>query len=392
MMKEVYITHAKRTAVSGFLGGLSNVPAPLLGANVIKAILAESGIDPQYFNDLILGQVLTGGSGQNPARQSLIHAGLPKELTATTINKVCGSGLKAVALAANSVKAGEGDLILAGGQENMSQSMHGMNIRNGNKFGNAKLVDLMMHDGLTDAFSGQIMGITAENIAEQFGIGRQDQDQLAYNSQMKAARAQKSGKFKDEIVPISVQNKKETINIDQDEGIRANTTIETLGKLKAAFKNDGTVTAGNSSTINDGAACLLVASAESVKKHNLTPIARIVSYASCGVNPTIMGIGPVPASRLALEKAGWQAGDLDLIEANEAFAVQAEYVNRQMKWDTAKVNVNGGAIALGHPIGASGARILVTLLHEMKRSKANKALATLCIGGGMGISMCLERS
>ena len=389
-MKEVYITHGKRTAVGSFLGSLSEMSAPLIGAEVIKAILAESELDPKLFDEIILGQVIAGGSGQNPARQSLIHAGMPIEVPATTINKVCGSGLKAVALAANAIRAGQSDLIIAGGQENMSLGMHGGYIRGGTKFGEIKLTDFMMYDGLTDTFSGQMMGITAENISAKFNISREAQDQLALSSQLKASKAQMNGKFKDEIVPIQIQKKKESFIFDQDEGIRGNSNMEGLTKLKPAFKADGTVTAGNSSTINDGAACVLVASEEAVKKHKLIPIARIVSYASCGVDPSIMGTGPVPASKLALAKAGWKVEDLDLIEANEAFAAQAEYVNRQMKWDINKVNVNGGAVAIGHPIGASGARILVTLLHEMRRSIAKRALATLCIGGGMGIAMCLE--
>jgi acetyl-CoA C-acetyltransferase len=389
-MKEVYITHARRTAVGSFLGGLSEMSAPLIGSEVVKAILAESRLDPKLFDEIILGQVITGGSGQNPARQTLIHAGMPIELPATTINKVCGSGLKAVALAANSIRAGQADLILAGGQENMSLGMHGGYLRGGSKFGDIKLTDFMMYDGLTDAFSGQMMGITAENISEKFNISREAQDQLALSSQLKASKAQISGKFKDEIVPIQIHKKKESFIFDQDEGIRGNSNMEGLAKLKPAFKTNGTVTAGNSSTINDGAACVLVASEEAVKKYKLVPIAKIVSYASCGVDPSIMGTGPVPASKLALEKAGWNVEDLDLIEANEAFAAQAEYVNQKMKWDISKVNINGGAIAIGHPIGASGARILVTLLHEMRRSAAKKALATLCIGGGMGIAMCLE--
>jgi acetyl-CoA C-acetyltransferase len=342
------------------------------------------------FNEVILGQVITGGSGQNPARQSSIYAGMPIELPAMTINKVCGSGLKAVALAANAIRVGEADLIIAGGQENMSLGMHGSYMRGGNKFGDTKLIDFMMYDGLTDVFSGEMMGITAENIASKFKISRQVQDQLALSSQLKAAKAQKEGKFKDEIVPIEVQLKKGNVIFAEDEGIRASSTIEGLGKLKPALKSDGIVTAGNSSTINDGAAGVIVASASAVKKYKLEPIARIISYAQYGVDPSIMGTGPVPASKSALVKAGWKVQDLDLIEANEAFAVQAEYVNQQMKWDIEKVNVNGGAIALGHPIGASGARVLVTLLHEMKRQQAKKGLTTLCIGGGMGIAMCLE--
>jgi len=320
----------------------------------------------------------------------VIKAGLPIEIPAMTINKVCGSGLKAVALAASAIRAGDGEVFIAGGQENMSLGMHGSYMRGGNKFGDTKLTDFMMYDGLTDAFSKEMMGITAENIATKFTISRKCQDELALSSQSKALAAQKDGKFQDEIVPIEVKHRKETVIFAEDEGIRPETTLEKLSKLKPAFKEDGTVTAGNSSTINDGAACLLVVSEAALKKYNLTPLARIVSYAQCGVDPALMGTGPVPASKKALSAAGWNPLDLDLIEANEAFAVQAEYVNRQMGWDVAKLNVNGGAIALGHPIGASGARILVTLLHEMKRSGAKKALASLCIGGGMGIAMCLE--
>ena len=391
-MKTVYITHAQRSATGTFLGSLSEMSAPLIGAEVIKAILASSKIDPNSLDEVILGQVITGGSGQNPARQTVIHSGLPIELPAFTINKVCGSGLKAVSLAFNSIKSGDANLILAGGQENMSLGMHGAYMRLGRKFGDVKFTDFMMYDGLTDAFSNQMMGITAENIAEKFGISREVQDQFALNSQLKAFRAQEAGKFKDEIVPIEIKRKKEIFTFDKDEGIRGDSSMEALAKLIPAFKTGGSVTAGNSSTINDGAACMLVASEEALKQHNLTPIAKIVSYAACGVDPNFMGTGPVPASQLALKKAGWTIDDLDLIEANEAFAVQGEYVNRQMKWDVNKVNVNGGAIALGHPIGASGGRVLVSLLHEMKRSNARKALVTLCIGGGMGIAMCLERA
>ncbi|MDP4708521.1 MAG: acetyl-CoA C-acetyltransferase [Rickettsiaceae bacterium] len=389
-MQEVYITQAKRTAVGSFLGGLSTVPAHMLGAEIIKAILQDSKLEPAIIDEVILGQVLTGGSGQNPARQSVIHAGMPITSPAMTINKVCGSGLKAVALAANAIRAGEGELIIAGGQENMSLAMHASYLRAGRKFGNVELIDMMMYDGLTDVFSGAMMGITAENIADKFKISREDQDQFALASHLKAAEAQRDGKFKNEIVPIEITVKKDKILFANDEGIRSDSTIAALAKLRSAFKSDGSVTAGNSSTINDGAAGVLVASEAAVKKYKLTPIARIVSHAQCGVEPSIMGTGPVPASQKALTKAGWTVSDLDIIEANEAFAVQAEYVNRQMKWDVNKVNINGGAIALGHPIGASGARVLVTLLHEMQRSKAKKALATLCIGGGMGIAMCLE--
>jgi acetyl-CoA C-acetyltransferase len=391
-MQEVYLANAKRTAVGSFLKSISEISAPKLGAHVIKAILAESKLDPKLIDEVILGQVITGGSGQNPARQTSIYSGLPIELPAVTINKVCGSGLKSIIFAANSIKAEQAGLIIAGGQENMSLGMHGNYIRGGNKFGDAKLIDFMMYDGLTDVFSGQMMGITAENIVKKFGIDRISQDTLALNSQLKAAKAQEQGKFKEEIVPIKIERKNESFVFDQDEGIRGNSTMEGLAKLKPAFTADGTVTAGNSSTINDGAAALIVASGQMVKTQGLTPLARIVSYASCGVDPDIMGTGPIPASKLALKKAGWNVNDLDLIEVNEAFAAQAEYVNRQMEWDTNKVNVCGGAIALGHPIGASGTRLVVTLLHEMKRSNAKKSLVTLCIGGGMGIAMCLEHA
>lgn len=390
-MQEVYITHAKRTAIGSFLGSLSNIPAYELGALVIKAILEESKIDYKAIDEVILGQVITGGCGQNPARQSVVKAGLPISIPAMTINKVCGSGLKSVALAASAIRAGDADVIIAGGQENMSLGMHGSYMRGGSKFGDTKLIDFMMYDGLTDSFSQETMGITAENIADQFSIDRQAQDELALASQLKASKASKDGKFIDEIVPIDVTKRKERVIFDTDEGIRGSSTIEGLSALKPAFRKDGSVTAGNSSTINDGASVLLVVSASALKKYNLTPIAKIVSYASAGVEPAIMGTGPVPSSKAALLKAGWDVKDLDIIEANEAFAVQAEYVNRQMQWDINKVNINGGAIALGHPIGASGARILTSLVHEMKRSDAKKALATLCIGGGMGIAMCLER-
>ncbi len=389
-MQEVYITHAKRTAIGGFLGSLSNFSAPELGSFVLKSIMEESGVGKEFIDEVILGQVITGGSGQNPARQALIQSGLSIKIPALTINQVCGSGLKAVTLAANAIRAGESEIMIAGGQENMSRSMHGSYMRGGSKFGDTKLTDFMMYDGLTDAFSGEMMGITAENIASKFDIDRLHQDKLALASQIKAFEASQSGKFKDEIVPIEIQKKSEKIIFDFDEGIRGNSTIEGLSALKPAFKKEGSVTAGNSSTINDGAAALLIASSAAAKKYNLKPIARIVSHSSCGVDPSIMGTGPVPASKSALKKAGWNAEDLDVIEANEAFAVQAEYVNRQMQWDVSKVNINGGAIALGHPIGASGARVLTTLVYEMKRSHAKKGLATLCIGGGMGIAMCLE--
>ncbi len=390
-MREVFITHAKRTAVGSFLGSLSQIPAPVLGASVIKAILDDSKLDNKLISEVILGQVITGGSGQNPARQTAIKAGIDTSVPAVTINKVCGSGLKAVSIAANAIACKQADLIIAGGQENMSLGMHGTYIRGGKKFGDEKLIDFMMYDGLTDVFSGVAMGITAENIAKKFNISREMQDEFAVKSQAKAAAAQKNGRFKNEIVPIEIQIKKETKIFDYDEGVRGDSSLKVLSKLRPAFDPTGTVTAGNASTINDGAAAVLVASEEAVKKYNLDPIARIVSTGMCGVDPSIMGTGPVPASKLALLRAGWNIDDLDLIEANEAFAVQACYVNEQMKWDTSKVNVNGGAVAIGHPIGASGARVLVTLLHEMQKISAKKTLATLCIGGGMGIAMCFEK-
>jgi acetyl-CoA C-acetyltransferase len=390
-MREVFITHAKRTAVGSFLGSLSQIPAPALGASVIKAILDDSKLDNKLISEVILGQVITGGSGQNPARQTAIKAGIDTSVPAVTINKVCGSGLKAVSIAANAIACKQADLIIAGGQENMSLGMHGTYIRGGKKFGDEKLIDFMMYDGLTDVFSGVAMGITAENIAKKFNISREMQDEFAVKSQAKAAAAQKNGRFKNEIVPIEIQIKKETKIFDYDEGVRGDSSLKVLSKLGPAFDPTGTVTAGNASTINDGAAAVLVASEEAVKKYNLDPIARIVSTGMCGVDPSIMGTGPVPASKLALLRAGWNIDDLDLIEANEAFAVQACYVNEQMKWDTSKVNVNGGAVAIGHPIGASGARVLVTLLHEMQKISAKKTLATLCIGGGMGIAMCFEK-
>jgi acetyl-CoA C-acetyltransferase len=388
--KAIYITHAKRTATGSLLGCLSTIPAFKLGSTVIKSILDESKINSSLVNEVILGQVVTGGAGQNPARQSLIDAGIPKEIPAFTINKVCGSGLKSVILAMQSISIGYNDLVISGGQENMSLGMHGVYMRSAHKFGNITLVDLMQYDGLTDFFSNIPMGITAENVAKQFNISRNEQDLFALSSHEKASRAQSLGYFKNEIVPVEVTNKKQTFVFDQDEGVRKDTNIEILSKLKPAFAPQGSVTAGNASTINDGAACLLIASEEALKKYNLTPLVRIVSYAETGVDPNIMGIGPISASTKALNRAGWKHEDLGLIELNEAFASQAVYVNKQMQWDIDKINVNGGAIALGHPIGASGARILVTLIHQMKRQNARKALATMCIGGGMGIALCIE--
>jgi acetyl-CoA C-acetyltransferase len=386
-MKTVYITNACRTPVGNLMGSLSSLSAPELGIYVIKELLKQSKLDPSSISEVILGQVLTGGSGQNPARQTLIGSGIPHTVPAFTINKVCGSGLKSIALAYESIMMGNSDIVIAGGQESMSKAMHASYIRAGVKAGDAKLIDMMMYDGLTDVFSGKAMGITAENVATKFGITRDCQDNFALNSQMKAAKAQASGKFDNEIVPVKIQNKKEEIIISQDEFIKPQTNIETLGKLRPAFAENGTVTAGNSSGINDGAAGVIVASEESVKKYNLTPIARIVAYARSGVEPEIMGVGPVSATRFCAAKAGWGLNEVDLFEINEAFAAQAAYVLQELGLDQAKVNVNGGAIAIGHPIGASGARIAVTLLHEMMRSKAKKGIASLCIGGGMGVSM-----
>ncbi|KIJ88243.1 acetyl-CoA C-acetyltransferase [Rickettsia asembonensis] len=390
MTKPVYITHAKRTAFGSFMGSLSTTAAPMLAAHLIKDILQNSKINPALVNEVILGQVITGGSGQNPARQTLIHAGIPKEVPGYTINKVCGSGLKSVALAANSIMTGDNEIVIAGGQENMSLGMHGSYIKAGAKFGDIKMVDLMQYDGLTDVFSGVFMGITAENISKQFNISRQEQDEFALSSHKKAAKAQLAGIFKDEILPIEVTIKKTTSLFEHDETVRPDTSLEILSKLRPAFDKNGVVTAGNASSINDGAACLMVVSEEALKKHNLMPLARIVSYASAGVDPSIMGTAPVPASQKALSKAGWIVNDLEVIEVNEAFAAQSIYVNHEMKWDIDKVNINGGAIAIGHPIGASGGRVLITLIHSLRRAKAKKGLVTLCIGGGMGMAMCVE--
>ncbi|AFC70794.1 acetyl-CoA C-acetyltransferase [Rickettsia australis] len=390
MTKPVYITYAKRTAFGSFMGSLSTTSAPMLAAHLIKDMIQNSKIDPALVGEVILGQVITGGSGQNPARQTLIHAGIPKEVPGYTINKVCGSGLKSVALAANSIMTGDNELVIAGGQENMSLGMHGSYIRAGAKFGDIKMVDLMQYDGLTDVFSGVFMGITAENISKQFNISRQEQDEFALSSHKKASKAQLAGIFKDEILPIEVTVKKTTSLFEHDETVRHDTSLEILSKLCPAFDKSGIVTAGNASSINDGAACLMVVSEEALKKHNLMPLARIVSYASAGVDPSIMGTAPVPAAQKALSKAGWSVNDLEVIEVNEAFAAQSIYVNREMKWDMDKVNINGGAIAIGHPIGASGGRVLITLIHSLRRAKAKKGLVTLCIGGGMGMAMCVE--
>lgn len=390
-MTKAVIVSAARTPVGSFLGSFANVAADDLGAAVLKAVVERAGIDPAEISETILGQVLTAAAGQNPARQSHIKAGFPRESAAWLINQVCGSGLRSVALAAQQVLLGDATIVAAGGQESMSLSPHASYLRAGTKMGDAKMVDTMIKDGLWDAFNNYHMGQTAENVAEKFGITREQQDEFALASQHKAEAAQKAGKFADEIVPYIVKGRKGDVTVDADEYIRHGATIEALQKLKPAFTKEGSVTAGNASGLNDGAAAVLVMTEDEAARRGLTPLARIASCATAGVDPTIMGIGPVPASRKALEKAGWKASDLNLIEANEAFAAQALGVNKEMGWDPSIVNVNGGAIAIGHPIGASGARILNTLLFEMQRRDAKKGLATLCIGGGMGVAMCLER-
>ena len=390
-MTNVVIVAAGRTAVGSFNGSFANTPAHALGAAVLAGVVERAGIDKAEVSETILGQVLTAAQGQNPARQAHINAGLPMESAAWSLNQVCGSGLRAVALAAQHVQLGDAAIVLAGGQESMSLSPHAAHLRAGQKMGDLNFIDTMIKDGLWDAFNGYHMGTTAENVANQWQISREQQDEFALASQNKAEAAQKAGKFKDEIIPFVVKTRKGETVVDQDEYIRHGATIEAMQKLRPAFAKDGSVTAANASGINDGAAAVLVMSEEEAAKRGLTPIARIASYATAGLDPSIMGVGPIYASRKALEKAGWKAGDLDLIEANEAFAAQACAVNKDMGWDPARVNVNGGAIAIGHPIGASGARILNTLLFEMKRGGAKKGLATLCIGGGMGVAMCLER-
>lgn len=392
-MTQVVIVAAKRTAIGKFGGSLAKVSAPELGAAVIRALLAETGVKPEQISEVILGQVLTAGSGQNPARQTVIKAGLPQTTVGFTINKVCGSGLKAVMLAAQAIKAGDADIVIAGGQENMSASPHVLHgSRDGFRMGDTKLIDTMIVDGLWDAHNNYHMGITAENVAEQYGISRAEQDALSLASQQKAAAAQDAGKFKDEIVPVSIpQRRGDPVIFDTDEFPNRKTSADVLAGLRPAFDKDGTVTAGNASGINDGAAAVMVMSAPRARELGLKPLASIKSYASAALDPSIMGMGPVPASRLALEKAGWKAEDLDLLEINEAFAAQACAVNKEMNWDTGKINVNGGAIALGHPIGASGCRVLVSLLHEMQKRDAKRGLASLCIGGGMGVALTVER-
>ncbi|SIS65056.1 acetyl-CoA C-acetyltransferase [Phaeovulum vinaykumarii] len=389
-MTNVVIVSAARTAVGSFNGAFANTPAHDLGAAVLEAVVARAGIDKAEVSETILGQVLTAGQGQNPARQAHINAGLPIESAAWGLNQVCGSGLRAVALGAQHIALGDAEIVIAGGQESMSLSPHVAHLRAGQKMGDMKFIDSMIKDGLWDAFNGYHMGQTAENVAAQWGITREMQDEFALASQNKAEAAQKAGKFVDEIIPFTVKTRKGETIVDADEYIRHGATIEQMQKLRPAFTKDGSVTAGNASGINDGAAAVLLMSEAEAARRGLTPMARIASYATAGLDPSIMGCGPIPSSRKALEKAGWTAADLDLIEANEAFAAQACAVNKDMGWDTSKVNVNGGAIAIGHPIGASGCRILNTLVFEMKRSGAKKGLATLCIGGGMGVAMCLE--
>ena len=391
MSDDVVIVSAARTPVGSFNGAFASVPAHELGAIAIKAALERGGIEPHRVSEVIMGQILTAAQGQNPARQASIAAGIPVESPAWGINQLCGSGLRTVALGYQALLNGDSDIVVAGGQESMSMAPHAQYLRAGIKMGGVELVDTMLKDGLWDAFNGYHMGNTAENVAKQYQITRPQQDEFAVASQNKAEGAQKAGRFKDEIVPVTIKSRKGDIVVDTDEYPRHGATIEAMGKLRAAFEKDGTVTAGNASGINDGAAAVVLMTAKQAAKEGKTPLARIVSWAHAGVDPKIMGTGPIPASRAALKRAGWSVGDLDLIEANEAFAAQACAVNKDLGWDTSKVNVNGGAIAIGHPVGASGARILVTLLHEMQKRDAKKGLATLCIGGGMGIAMCIAR-
>lgn len=392
-MAEVVVVAAGRTAIGKFGGALAKISAPELGARVIQGLLEKTGVKGEQISEVILGQVLTAGSGQNPARQSVIKSGLPQSVPAMTINKVCGSGLKAVMLGAQAIACGDAEIVIAGGQENMSASPHVLaGSRDGFRMGDAKLIDTMIVDGLWDVYNQYHMGITAENVAEKHGISKAQQDEFAVASQNKAEAAIKAGKFKDEIFPVSVpQRKGDPLVFDTDEAPRFGTTIDSMTPLKPAFKKDGTVTAGSASGINDGAAAVMLMSAEKAKELGLPVLAKIEAFASVGVDPAIMGMGPVPASKLCLEKAGWKASDLDLMEINEAFAAQACAVNQEMGWDTSKINVNGGAIALGHPIGASGCRVLVSLIHEMNKRDAKKGLASLCIGGGMGVALAVSR-
>jgi acetyl-CoA C-acetyltransferase len=391
-MSEVVIVAAARTAVGKFGGTIAKISAAELGAHVIKGLVAKTGIDPALISEVLMGQVLTAGVGQNAARQAVIKAGLPDMVPAMTINKVCGSGLKATHLAAQAILCGDADIVIAGGQENMSASPHVLNnSRDGFRMGDAKLVDTMIVDGLWDVYNQYHMGITAENVAKKFNVSRAEQDEFAMASQNKAEAAQKAGKFKDEILPLEIASKKGSIVFDSDEYIKAGTTLESLSGLRPAFNKEGTVTAGNASGLNDGAAAVMMMSAQKAQQLGLKPLAKIKAYASAGLDPTIMGMGPVPASQRCLQKAGWTHKDLDLMEINEAFAAQAIAVNKEMGWDTSKINVNGGAIAIGHPIGASGCRVLVTLVHEMIRRDAKRGLASLCIGGGMGVALAIER-
>ncbi|MBB4065325.1 acetyl-CoA C-acetyltransferase [Gellertiella hungarica] len=386
----IVIASAARTAVGSFNGAFGSVPAHELGTAVVQAVLERAGVDPKEVNEVILGQVLPAGEGQNPARQAAMKAGVPQEATAWGINQLCGSGLRAVALGMQQIATGDASIIVAGGQESMSMAPHCAHLRSGTKMGDMKMIDTMIKDGLTDAFHGYHMGITAENVARQFQLTRDEQDQFALASQNKAEAAQKAGRFKDEIVPFVIKGRKGDVVVDQDEYIRHGATIDSMAKLRPAFDKEGSVTAGNASGINDGAAAALLMTEAEASRRGIQPLARIVSWATAGVDPSIMGTGPIPASRKALEKAGWSINDLDLVEANEAFAAQACAVNKDLGWNPDIVNVNGGAIAIGHPIGASGARVLNTLLFEMKRRGARKGLATLCIGGGMGVAMCFE--
>ncbi len=392
MSDDVVIVSAARTPVGSFNGAFATVPAHNLGAVAIKAALERAGVEPGRVSEVIMGQILTAAQGQNPARQASIAAGIPVESPAWGVNQLCGSGLRTVALGYQAILNGDSDIVVAGGQESMSMAPHAQYLRGGVKMGGLELVDTMIKDGLWDAFNGYHMGNTAENVAKQYQITRQQQDEFAAGSQNKAEAAQKAGKFKDEIAPVTVKSRKGEVVVDADEYPKSGVTVESIAKLRPAFEKDGTVTAANASGINDGAAAVVLMSAKQAAKEGRTPLARIVSWAHAGVDPKIMGTGPIPSSRAALKKAGWNIADLDLIEANEAFAAQACAVNKDLGWDTSKVNVNGGAIAIGHPVGASGARVLVTLLHEMQKRDSKKGLATLCIGGGMGIAMCVERN
>jgi acetyl-CoA C-acetyltransferase len=390
-MADIVIAGAARTPVGSFNGSLSSVPAAYLGETAIRAAMDRAKVAPEEVDEVVMGQILTAGQGQNPARQAAVNAGIPVEKTALQINQLCGSGLRSVAMGWQALALGDANVVVAGGQESMSQAPHCAHLRDGTKMGDVKFVDTMIKDGLWDYFNGYHMGNTAENVAKKWQITREQQDAFATASQNKAEAAQKAGRFKDEITPVTIKTRKGDVVVEEDEYPKHGVTVENLAKLRPAFDKEGTVTAGNASGINDGGAAVVLMSADAAARRGVTPLARIVSWATAGVDPAIMGTGPIPASRKALEKAGWSIDDLDLIEANEAFAAQACAVNKDLGWDTSKVNVNGGAIAIGHPVGASGTRVLITLLHEMARRDAKKGLATLCIGGGMGIAMCVER-